>query len=253
MNPHIAAGSDARAESATRFARARFMPDILRSLNLVRLPMVVIALLLNSACSSTFSTGGSATQGVDVPEPGGATTRRGTTAAARSTPRAPVPPRVVSRPAGPMQRSMPPASASTTTQPLPLPLPLPGVAAGEDNGLIIEQSVDGGQAEPLRPAAPSLPDFTPAQSHNSAVNTLLAQSDAQRRNGNLDAAIAAAERALRISPDDPTVYYQLAELRLRRGDAALAEQLARKGLSYQPDVELRDKLNAVISQIRVRG
>ncbi len=67
------------------------------------------------------------------------------------------------------------------------------------------------------------------------MNILLAQAATERRGGNLDAAIAAAERALRIAPADPAVYCELATLRLERGDYALAEQLARKGLSYQPD------------------
>jgi tetratricopeptide (TPR) repeat protein len=82
------------------------------------------------------------------------------------------------------------------------------------------------------------------------VNTLLAQAASERSGGNIDAAIAAAERALRIAPADPAVYCELAELRLERVDYAQAEQLARKGLSYQPGAELLARLNAIIERAR---
>jgi len=123
------------------------------------------------------------------------------------------------------------------------PIPLPGAAAQEDTiGF-----------EPVTPpdmAAP-MPEYQPpAQSDNSAVNTLLAQAASERSSGNLDAAIAAAERALRIAPADPAVYCELATLRLQRGDLALAEQLARKGLSYQPDPALGQRLNDIIERAR---
>jgi tetratricopeptide (TPR) repeat protein len=94
------------------------------------------------------------------------------------------------------------------------------------------------------------PDYRPAPSSNSAVNTLLAQADDARQQGDLDAAIAAAERALRIAPADPAVYYQLAVLRMQRGDLALADQLARKGLSYQPDPGLQLRLQEIIERAR---
>ena len=94
------------------------------------------------------------------------------------------------------------------------------------------------------------PAHVPARSNNAAVNALLAQADGARRAGNLDSAIASAERALRIAPSDPAVYYELAVLRLRQGDRARAEQLARKGLSYQPDAELRQRLEDLLAGLR---
>jgi tetratricopeptide (TPR) repeat protein len=87
-------------------------------------------------------------------------------------------------------------------------------------------------------------------SDNNAVAALLARAEAEREGGNVDAAIAAAERALRIAPDDPAVYLELAQLRLERGDIALAEQLARKGLSYQPPPALRERLLDVLERAR---
>jgi Tetratricopeptide repeat len=210
---------------------------------------IVAATLLTTACSTPFTTGGSQSAPVDVPEPGSRSNR--TAYPARTTP----PPAGAASAPSATVRVIPaaPGVPVTSTPGVASPaapanaMPLPGGAPAAAENLRIEPLA------PNQAPAASLPDFVPAQSHNSAVNTLLAQSDAQRRNGDLDAAIASAERALRISPDDPTVYYQLAALRLRRGDAALAEQLARKGLSYQPDAELRDRLNDVIRQIRSRA
>ena len=110
------------------------------------------------------------------------------------------------------------------------------------------------RTEQMPPAAADaqLADSTwiPAQSTNAAVNTLLAQADGARRSGNLEAAIATAERALRIAPSDPVVYYELAVLRLRQGDRARAEQLARKGISYRPDAELRQRLEDLLAGLR---
>ena len=82
----------------------------------------------------------------------------------------------------------------------------------------------------------------------SAGNALLAQADGSRRGGNLNGAIASAERALRIAPADPVAYYELALLRLAHGERAVAEQLARKGLSCQPDAELRQRLQDLITR-----
>ncbi len=128
------------------------------------------------------------------------------------------------------------------------PVPVP-------SGAQSHAAPDAGRVQPGGAAATSgepgaQPDYRPASSNNNAVNTLLAQADDARQQGDLDAAIAAAERALRIAPADPAVYYQLAVLRLQRGDPGLADQLARKGLSYQPDPGLRLRLQEIIERAR---
>ena len=146
--------------------------------------------------------------GVDVPEPG-----RG--AVSRSTP-APVP----VNPSEPVRVSAIPDAQSPMVAETPQ----------------VHDSTADATVEP------------PAQSGNSAVTTLLARADSEWRAGNSDSAIAAAERALRIAPADPAVYLQLAELRLDRGEVAMAEQLARKGLSYQPEPRTRQRLLNVLEK-----
>ena len=126
---------------------------------------------------------------------------------------------------------------------------LPSRAAGSEDSFTIESPDAGGPAGSAGGAG-QIDLQAPPPSANTAVNTLLAQAATERRGGNLDAAIAAAERALRIAPADPAVYCELATLRLERGDYALAEQLARKGLSYQPDAQMQQRLNAIIERAR---
>lgn len=64
------------------------------------------------------------------------------------------------------------------------------------------------------------------------VLALLTSARQQESSGDLNSASASLERALRIAPREPQVLYRLAQVRLDQGDAAQAEQLARRGLSY---------------------
>ena len=64
------------------------------------------------------------------------------------------------------------------------------------------------------------------------VLALLTSARQQESSGDLNSASASLERALRIAPREPQVLYRLAQVRLEQGDAAQAEQLARRGLSY---------------------
>ncbi|MDF1779883.1 MAG: tetratricopeptide repeat protein [Alcanivoracaceae bacterium] len=62
------------------------------------------------------------------------------------------------------------------------------------------------------------------------------QSGVQAREKNdLPAASRYFERALNVVPDSSWLYRELAELRLRQGDASAAEGLARKALRYAPN------------------
>ncbi|MEJ6654791.1 MAG: tetratricopeptide repeat protein [Pseudomonas sp.] len=64
------------------------------------------------------------------------------------------------------------------------------------------------------------------------VLALLTSARQHEGRGDLNSASASLERALRIAPREPQVLYRLAQVRLDQGDAAQAEQLARRGLSY---------------------
>ncbi|WP_437883721.1 tetratricopeptide repeat protein [Pseudomonas sp. LRF_L74] len=63
------------------------------------------------------------------------------------------------------------------------------------------------------------------------VLALLSTAQQQQSGGDLNGASSSLERAQRIAPREPQVLYRLAEVRLAQGDAAQAEQLARRGLT----------------------
>ena len=64
------------------------------------------------------------------------------------------------------------------------------------------------------------------------VLALLTTAKQQQGGGDLNSAASSLERAQRIAPREPQVFYRLAEVRLEQGDAAQAEQLAQQGLRY---------------------
>lgn len=64
------------------------------------------------------------------------------------------------------------------------------------------------------------------------VLALLTAARQQESSGDLNGANASLERAMRIAPREPQVLYRLAQVRLHQGDAAQAEQLAQRGLTY---------------------
>jgi hypothetical protein len=68
-----------------------------------------------------------------------------------------------------------------------------------------------------------------------AAAALLEQSRNERSSGELDRAAATLERGLSLSPDDPALWVELAEIRLAQGNAALAQETARKALTLTGD------------------
>ncbi len=64
-----------------------------------------------------------------------------------------------------------------------------------------------------------------------AALALVAQARTHREAGRLSDAAVTLERALRIAPREPSIYRELAEVRLQEGKSAQAEQFARKGIS----------------------
>lgn len=64
-----------------------------------------------------------------------------------------------------------------------------------------------------------------------AVVALLDTAEQQANTGDLEAAAASLERAIRIDPRNPALWYHLATVRLSQGEARAAEQLAVKSNS----------------------
>jgi predicted Zn-dependent protease len=90
-----------------------------------------------------------------------------------------------------------------------------------------------------QPSTPSMPSGIPDggslagdEQLDGPVLALLTSAQQQQGSGDLEGASSSLERAQRIAPREPQVLYRLAEVRLAQGDAAQAEQLARRGLSF---------------------
>jgi tetratricopeptide (TPR) repeat protein len=85
------------------------------------------------------------------------------------------------------------------------------------------------------------------------VLALLTTAQQQQGSGDLNGASSSLERAQRIAPREPQVLYRLAQVRLAQGDAAQAEEFARRALTYssgRPD--LQSGLWNVIAQAKDR-
>ncbi|KEZ73146.1 hypothetical protein C5I_0115310 [Pseudomonas syringae pv. syringae FF5] len=83
------------------------------------------------------------------------------------------------------------------------------------------------------------------------VLALLTTAQQQQTSGDLNGASSSLERAQRVAPREPQVLYRLAQVRLAQGDAAQAEQLARRGLTYANGrTSLQASLWGLIAQSR---
>ncbi len=101
--------------------------------------------------------------------------------------------------------------------------------------------------EPVRPVTPgsiqAQPPRTTASISSPAVVALLGQAENQANSGDLEAAAASLERAIRIEPRNPLLWYHLATVRLAQQEAVQAEQLAVKSNSLAAGNRLQQSRN----------
>jgi len=127
------------------------------------------------------------------------------------------------------------------------------------------QTADSSQPEPAQPATPQALPLPPGEStsadlpatkpapapSNPAVLALLSDAEKYQQQGNMPAAQSRLQRAQRISPRDPKVYYQLAQTHYELEDYRLAEQVALKGVSYaQGDNAQQKRFWLLLAEIR---
>jgi hypothetical protein len=110
--------------------------------------------------------------------------------------------------------------------------PRPFEPTGETPTVPTDPSVQTQSAPVPEAVAPSepLPQPTP-RTLSPATRSLVAQAQAQSAAGNDALAAGTLERALRIEPNNPLIWIEMAKLRQEEGNAAQAENLARKALS----------------------
>lgn len=113
------------------------------------------------------------------------------------------------------------------------------------------------EAAPEQPT-PSLPAPSPQVQkpikQNPAVVALLDKADQARVSGDLRSAQNNLQRAQRIAPRDPKVYYSLAQTHMSLEDYDLAEQVALKGVSLSSGNNvLLKRFWQLLTEIRLRA
>jgi tetratricopeptide (TPR) repeat protein len=101
-----------------------------------------------------------------------------------------------------------------------------------------QQSTAPLTTEPNAISVPISPSVIEPAQQNTAVIALLNEANNYSKQGDLRSAQTSLQRAQRIAPRDPQVYYALANTHLILQDYGLAEQVALKGISIvqgQPD------------------
>lgn len=117
---------------------------------------------------------------------------------------------------------------------------LAGACAGSPANVPVPVE-DRDDSSPAEPAPVTVPQAAPAAASGRervetlpvapAVVALLAESDRRLGSGQPESAAATIERALRIAPADPLLWYRLARIRYSQGRWSDAEALARKSIS----------------------
>ncbi len=82
---------------------------------------------------------------------------------------------------------------------------------------------------------PPLAPAPPPHKESVAIARLMETARADAAAGNLAAAAASLERALRIEPRNPRLWHELARVRLKQGQYAQAENVAARSNSWAGD------------------
>ena len=112
------------------------------------------------------------------------------------------------------------------------------------------------RVEPTPAPRPSVPDIAPLPAPDRAPepatpsSALLSSVDEAMLAGDLERAAAISERALRITPRDPWLWFRLASIRYQQRQYSDAEGFARRALSFAGnDRELSAQINQLLSQM----
>ena len=153
------------------------------------------------------------------------------------------------------------AASSAPIQSFPVSSgPIVGSVSSQPSASVVGAPVTAPMTAPGYPSvAPMAPSGIPGgalaadEQLDGPVLALLTTAQQQQGGGDLNGASSSLERAQRIAPREPQVLYRLAEVRLAQGDAAQAEQLARRGLTYASGrPSLQAGLWGLIAQARER-
>jgi predicted Zn-dependent protease len=129
-----------------------------------------------------------------------------------------------------------PIEAPPSVPPLPEPTPEPAPGRLPDAPIAL-------------PEVP--PEPAPSRRENIAVASLIERANTDAKAGRLPNAAASIERALRIEPRNPRLWYELARIRVLQGDYLQAESTAARANSWaQGDAGLRSASWRLIAEAR---
>lgn len=97
--------------------------------------------------------------------------------------------------------------------------------------IILPQEQPQKTTKEMTVTVPVSPTKLEKKKQSPAVVALLASAQKANKNGDIRSAQSSLQRAQRIAPQDPDVYYALANIHRNLQDYALAEQVALKGIS----------------------
>ncbi|MCF8986928.1 hypothetical protein GIW26_25665 [Pseudomonas syringae] len=147
-------------------------------------------------------------------------------------------------------------SYSAPASQAPFSVNTPSVDAAPVNQAPVSQApVNNSYSMPAASAPTGIPSSGGGLSEDEQLDgpvlALLTTAQQQQTSGDLNGASSSLERAQRVAPREPQVLYRLAQVRLAQGDAAQAEQLARRGLTYANGrTSLQASLWGLIAQSR---
>ncbi len=144
--------------------------------------------------------------------------------------------------------TMPPVSVPAPVEPPPpaaVSIPMPDRA---------EITVVPEPVEINKAIVPVSPAIIETRQQNDAVIALLNSAEAAQQQGDFKSAQTTLQRAQRIAPRDPHVYYKLAVTHRNLEDYKMAEQVALKGVSIvQGQREQLRKFWLLIADIRMQA
>lgn len=227
------------------------------SMHTLRLAALACTALMLAACSSPSvrqsveRPGSAAAKPAPAPAPSGPVVRPLSGVGVKETPIS-VKPLAPATPLPPSPAPAAPLAPSIERAPV---AELPAApSAPETPAMVPPMSMGSAPVAAAPAAAPvQLAMAAPAPSGGPATVALARKADEQVRASDLMGAAATLERALRIEPNNAGLWSRLAEVRLRQGDKAQAEQLALKsnGLAGA-DATLRARNDQIIAQARGR-
>lgn len=117
-------------------------------------------------------------------------------------------------------------------------------------GVLVKPSITRESRTESSIAAP-VPTPVTSRAQNPAVIALLDTANKQKSAGSIQAAESSLQRAQRIAPRDPEIYFQWADIRRLEGRWVHAEQMALKGTNMAiGDVVMLRRLWLLIADIR---